>query len=712
MNADFTPDYNETNDYKYNLTPFRLFCYENFPFIEETFDSLTTYNLLQKIVGYLNEVINNQNTVQENVNIQNENIKNLLNAYDELQSYVNHYFDNLDVQEQINNKLDTMASDGTLQELFKPYFSNLENSINDLNNKVTSIASGSPAGVFNTLEELESSQDTDKNRIYVVQETGNWYYWNGTNWVSGGTYQSSVIADNSINNFQTQFLKQGINKLLGLYNNEKGINVTPLENGNIKLQGVATASPLNFPIAKFTIENEDDYLFYCKIISGEKQGMYIFNTNNPDTIVATISAGTTNQTIHLPIGTYTLNAYFVTGTNVNLEMFLQLASISKLNENKFDNNYFKPSLMQKFTNEMLFEKYSIKQPLILPMVSDLVQNIGTIDLINCTLKLNENIYTIFNIPFYPGNTNIVLSYKKLKSINENIVNEFNLVSDKTKGGIYVCSIDYLGNLKSTYFGDFTNNIDNDIILFYFFFSNSKNRITSFNTLGNNFTILGRINPNTDFNSLTYNAIGDSLTQGYLNATTNMVSPYPLEVQNQLNLQTSYNNGLAGTTVADDREVMQSFYPMSADERMETYQNADIISIMGGTNDFAKNVTLGDINTEDTTTFYGGYKKLLNYLITNNPTSLIFTITPPWTRNAPTTNNAKGYSRQDITNAIKEISSYFGVPCLDMNSLGQLGFVNKSTWTVDGTHFTQEYVSNIFSKKVANFIYNNIQELPN
>lgn len=700
-NANFTPD---QDPYK-KLVPLNLCTLTNFPFIDETFDSLTYYEFLCKVVEYLNNVIENEQAVTNNTTA-------LLNAYNQLQDYVNHYFDSLDITTEINNKIDDMVQDGTLQELFKPYFSNLEDSINDLNNKVTSIASGSPAGVFNTLEELESSQDTDKNRIYVVQETGNWYYWNGTNWVSGGTYQSSVIADNSINNFQTQFLKQGINKLLGLYNNEKGINVTPLENGNIKLQGVATASPQNFPIAKFTIENEDDYLFYCKIISGKKQGMYIYNTNDPDTIVATISTGATNKTIHLSIGTYTLNAYFDTGTNVNLEMFLQLSSISKLNENKFDNNYFKPSLIQKFTNEMLFEKYSIKQPLILPMISDLVQNIGTIDLINCTLKLNENIYTIFNVPFYPGNTNIVLSYQKLKSINENIVNEFNLVSDKTKSGINVCSIDYLGNLKSTHYNDFINNIDNDIILFYFYFSLPKNRITSYNTLGNNFTILGNINPNTDFNSLTYNAIGDSLTYGYLNSSTQMAIPYPLAVQNQLNLATSYNNGLTGTTVADDRSVMQSFYPMSADERMETYQNTDIISIMGGTNDFAKNVTLGDINTEDTTTFYGGYKKLLNYLITNNPTSLIFTITPPWTQNAPTTNNTKGYSRQDITNAIKEISSYFGIPCLDMNSLGQLGFVNKTTWTVDGTHFTQEYVSNIFSKKVANFIYNNIQELPN
>lgn len=128
----------------------------------------------------------------------------------------------------------------------------------------------------------------------------------------------------------------------------------------------------------------------------------------------------------------------------------------------------------------------------------------------------------------------------------------------------------------------------------------------------------------------------------------------------------------------------------------------------GTNDFAKNVELGDINTEDTSTFYGGYKKLLNYLITNNPGAFIFTITPAWTQNAPTTQNNKNYSRQQITDAIKEISAFFGIPCLDANSFGRLGFVNKTQWTLDGTHFTQEYVDKIFAPLVSKFIESNLK----
>lgn len=86
----------------------------NFPYIEADFDAITNYQLLCKVVEYLNQVIANNNE-------QNETILGLYNAYLELQNYVNNYFDNLDVQEEINNKLDEMVEAGTLQEIIADY---------------------------------------------------------------------------------------------------------------------------------------------------------------------------------------------------------------------------------------------------------------------------------------------------------------------------------------------------------------------------------------------------------------------------------------------------------------------------------------------------------------------------------------------------------------------------------------------------------------
>ena len=78
-------------------------------------ETMSYYEMLIWFVEFLkNKVIptvdNNALAVQE-----------LQNLFVELQNYVNNYFDNLDVQEEINNKLDEMASDGTLQEIISDY---------------------------------------------------------------------------------------------------------------------------------------------------------------------------------------------------------------------------------------------------------------------------------------------------------------------------------------------------------------------------------------------------------------------------------------------------------------------------------------------------------------------------------------------------------------------------------------------------------------
>lgn len=96
------------------ITPFRMLCLNNFPFIEEDFDAVDNYQLLSKIGGKLNEVIKNENNL-------NENFTNLYNAYLALKAYVDEYFDNLDIQEEIDAKLDEMADNGTLADIIAEY---------------------------------------------------------------------------------------------------------------------------------------------------------------------------------------------------------------------------------------------------------------------------------------------------------------------------------------------------------------------------------------------------------------------------------------------------------------------------------------------------------------------------------------------------------------------------------------------------------------
>ncbi len=199
MNNNLNPNWKNTTKIPF----FRRCVLQNFPFIEKDFDALTDYELLSKVVEYLNKVIEQQNITSDNTN-------ELYRVYELLKNYVEHYFENLDVQNEINNKLDNMVSDGTLTNLIKnyvdPIYQEYETEINGIvntqNNRITSIenqvqsvASGSPLVASST------AGMTNTNRIYVNTTDGKWYYYDGDSWEIGGTYQSTGISDNSITPF-------------------------------------------------------------------------------------------------------------------------------------------------------------------------------------------------------------------------------------------------------------------------------------------------------------------------------------------------------------------------------------------------------------------------------------------------------------------------------------------------------------------------------
>lgn len=120
------------------ISPFISCVVQNFPFIEESIDGLTQYQLLCKIVEKLNAVITQTNT-------QTENIEKLEEAFTTLKNYVDNYFNNLDIQTEINNKLDEMATSGELEAIIASYLNTQAvrgfSTLNDLKN-ATGLISG------------------------------------------------------------------------------------------------------------------------------------------------------------------------------------------------------------------------------------------------------------------------------------------------------------------------------------------------------------------------------------------------------------------------------------------------------------------------------------------------------------------------------------------------------------------------------------------
>lgn len=66
-----------------------------------------------------------ENTVIPAVNDDITAVNELKDLYTELKNFVDHYFDNLDVQQEINNKLDAMVEDGTFEVLIAQYLNNV-----------------------------------------------------------------------------------------------------------------------------------------------------------------------------------------------------------------------------------------------------------------------------------------------------------------------------------------------------------------------------------------------------------------------------------------------------------------------------------------------------------------------------------------------------------------------------------------------------------
>ena len=190
MGANFRPDLEP-----YKVTgSFRFWCQKVLPLVYD--DSLSYYELLCKVVAYLNDVI-------ENVDGLKIDIDKLLAAYGKLEDYVNNYFNNLDVQQEINVKLDIMASDGTLAQIINEQIFNelnskvtiLEGNVRDINTEIDNInADIANINTFKNYPNVESLKNANLN----IGETAltNSYYDGG---VGGGTYdiiaKANIIPD-------------------------------------------------------------------------------------------------------------------------------------------------------------------------------------------------------------------------------------------------------------------------------------------------------------------------------------------------------------------------------------------------------------------------------------------------------------------------------------------------------------------------------------
>ena len=191
----------ENYDYK-KIPPFKWFVLQNFPFIEADFDAITNYQLLCKIVEYLNTTINSVNELGTTV--------------ESFTDFITNYFNNLDVQEEINNKLDDMVESGELQAIITQYLQVsgvlAYNTLNDLKN-ASNLIDGSIAMTFG-----KTTYNDGQGAFYKIRTITSGDTVDGENIVAVN-FSNTLIAEKQHNKV-IEDINSDISEINGRLNNE------------------------------------------------------------------------------------------------------------------------------------------------------------------------------------------------------------------------------------------------------------------------------------------------------------------------------------------------------------------------------------------------------------------------------------------------------------------------------------------------------------
>ncbi|NLR31941.1 SGNH/GDSL hydrolase family protein [Levilactobacillus tujiorum] len=209
-------------------------------------------------------------------------------------------------------------------------------------------------------------------------------------------------------------------------------------------------------------------------------------------------------------------------------------------------------------------------------------------------------------------------------------------------------------------------------------------------------------PLTLFDDKIINCFGDSTTWGDNGVGTggNQIS-WTTSIQNIIKFKELRNYGVCGSRIAVKSDRDDSFI-----ERYEAMDNdADIITVFGGVNDFQHDIPLGELGDTDVQTFYGALDTLIHGLVKKYPNQPIIFMTPTKnnfhhpTKNYPTTlqSNEVGLHQKDYVEAMLKICDFYSLPVIDLyKESGVSPFLPEYVpkFHPDGLHYSQDGYSHL------------------
>ena len=203
-------------------------------------------------------------------------------------------------------------------------------------------------------------------------------------------------------------------------------------------------------------------------------------------------------------------------------------------------------------------------------------------------------------------------------------------------------------------------------------------------------------------------LGDSITEG-CGATT--VDDFYINHVGMILDAKVLNYGVGGTRLAKQKEVSEEaqwdYDFLSRAETME--KDVDLVVIFGGTNDYGHGVAkLGGIDDENSYTFFGGVKKLFEYLIDVYGKEKLRFVLPLRRYSDESPDSINGVSLSVYVSIIKYVCDVYGIKVLDLftNGIPKPSTCDGDKYTVDGLHPT-DFGHKYIAEKIASFIKENI-----
>ena len=225
--------------------------------------------------------------------------------------------------------------------------------------------------------------------------------------------------------------------------------------------------------------------------------------------------------------------------------------------------------------------------------------------------------------------------------------------------------------------------------------------------------LGWVDPSTNHYDFTASGLGSSIADSYVKKTwngkaitcigdsfTHGPAGHP-DVINYVSRMQPYlgtmptNKGVGGATLASGNAGREYI-----GDQINGVTNQDVITIFGGTNDFAAGSQIGSMSdsTDTHNTVIGSLKYMITTLAKQNPDAKFLLITPAkatangWaTYNSDGTEakNSAGFTAAQYVKAIKDVGSYYSIPVLDIFTAGNFNPILNPNLSLEGLHPNNE-----------------------